>query len=183
MSHLDWCATKLQLCLTSRFLPALQSTPTEKRILFLGDSYSVGYGNAGGTSILTPYARPSNVIRRKCTSRWQTSQLLASLLVTCWAMGQTHGLRWCPGAGAVLPGTCQPTPQELQVDWVATCTALAITSASECADLWQVFNENSLEAFGPVAAAAFGADFQVIANTGSGTAAHHPPSLGPLRGQ
>ena len=65
---------------------------------------------------------------------------------------------------------------------MATCTALQITAASECADLWQVFNENSLEAFGPVAAAALGADFQVIANTGSGLYRSKSSSfLGPVR--
>lgn len=72
-------------------------------------------------------------------------------------------------AGAAIPGTCQPNPQQLPRSFQATCDALKIVVPQECADLWQVFNENSLEAFGPVAAEALGADYQVIATSGSGT--------------
>ena len=60
----------------------LQSTLTEKRILFLGDSYSIGYGNAGVTYTHT-LCTTSNDIPRRCISRWQSSKFLASLLVTC----------------------------------------------------------------------------------------------------
>ena len=66
--------------------------------------------------------------------------------------------------------TCAPTASQVQPDWTATCTALNINDAGDCANYWEAFNENNLAAFGPVTAAAFNADFQVIARSGSGMA-------------
>ena len=73
-------------------------------------------------------------------------------------------------AGAVLPNTCTPEPQQLQQDWNETCAALKITVPSECAAVWQVYNQNSMQAFTAVAAGALGADYQIIATSGSGQA-------------
>ena len=66
--------------------------------------------------------------------------------------------------------TCAPTASQVQPDWTATCTALNINDAGNCANFWEALNENNLAAFGPVTAAAFDADFQVIARSGSGVA-------------
>ncbi len=106
-----------ELSALCRFLPpSPPSTVTSSRkILFLGDSYSVGYGNAG----------------------------------------------------AVLPDTCKPTVAQLRPEWSQTCTGLKINAPSECADLWQVLNQNSLAAFTAVTAQAFGADYQVVAASGT----------------
>ncbi len=107
-----------------RFLPPSPPSmvTSSRKILFLGDSYSVGYGNAG----------------------------------------------------AVLPDTCKPTVAQLRPEWSQTCTGLKINAASECADLWQVLNQNSLAAFTAVTAQAFGADYQVIAASGKAVAQSRP---------
>ncbi len=70
--------------------------------------------------------------------------------------------------GASIPNTCVPTPSQLQQAMNETCSALDISAPTECASLWQVFNQNGLEAFPAVAAEALQADYQVIATSGSG---------------
>lgn len=75
----------------------------------------------------------------------------------------------------MLPNTCQPLPSQLQQDWNQTCAALKITVPTECAAVWQVFNQNSLQAFTAVTADALGADYQVVATSGSGK--QHCPAI------
>lgn len=71
-------------------------------------------------------------------------------------------------AGAALPGTCEPKPDQLHQDWNDTCASLNILVSTECASFWQALNENSLQAFPAVAAEALQADYQVIGISGGG---------------
>ena len=64
--------------------------------------------------------------------------------------------------------TCEPTAATLEPDWVTTCNALKVVRASECAKLWNNFQENAVLAFGPLTAQALNADFQLLASSGSG---------------
>lgn len=49
-----------------------------------------------------------------------------------------------------------------------TCAALKVTTPTECANLWQVFNQNSPQAFTAIAAEALGADYQIVGISGGG---------------
>ena len=82
----------------------------------------------------------------------------------------------CCDIGITLPSmltgvdntTCAPTAATLQPDWVATCNALKVVKATECASMWHNFQENAVLAFGPLTAQALNADFQLLASSGSG---------------
>lgn len=70
--------------------------------------------------------------------------------------------------GAVIPKTCLPSSTELTAGMRTACQAIKVQDAEECADIWKILNQNSLEAFGPVAAESLGADYQVLAASGTG---------------
>ena len=69
-------------------------------------------------------------------------------------------------AGSDNSSLCDPSIADLTPAWRALCSGMGITSDLECASYWKGINANSLAAFGPVAANALNADYQLLARSG-----------------
>ena len=72
----------------------------------------------------------------------------------------------CPLAGSDSSNLCNPTVADLNPTWRGLCSNLGISNDSDCAGYWQGINANGLAAYGPLAATAMDADFQMLAKSG-----------------
>lgn len=72
--------------------------------------------------------------------------------------------------GEIDPDTCEPDPDMVPAEWETVCQAISIPEQLDCNRFVYYLNGNALEAWGPKAATALGADLQLIATSGSGPA-------------
>lgn len=71
-----------------------------------------------------------------------------------------------PDVGSHSNSLCDPTVADLTPQWRSLCSNLGISSDNECAAYWEGLNANALAAFGPLAATAMIADYQLLGKSG-----------------